>query len=219
MRLTARFFPFALTVALMGTLSVPNVADAVSGQLKARIAGAKDDVKESKKLLKDDKKDLRSITKLAEKWTSARDSGNTDKMARIDEDLLDWLREELSENREDRTRARVELESTGAEVNPQPVRTRRGRPVSTGPQDNARQADARSDLEAEREDARNTREVAEALREVQRRYAVGTAGPRVHTEKLQLLSDLVRSARRDYRRSTRELAEDEDRLDQLKARR
>jgi hypothetical protein len=219
MRLTARFFPFAVTLALLGTLSVPNVAEAVSGQLKARIAAAKDDVKESKKLLKDDKKDLRGIDKLSDKWHAAREVGNTDKMARIDEDLLEWLREELAENRQDRARARAELESTGAEVNPQPTRTRRGRAVDRGPQDNERQADARSDFEAEREDARNTRELAEALREIQRRYEAGTAGPRVHTQKSELLRDLVRSARRDYRRSTRELAEDEERLERLKARR
>ncbi len=219
MRLTARFFPFAITLALLGTLSVPNVADAVNGQLKARISSAKHDMKESKKLLKDDKKDLKSIDKLSDKWHAARDSGNTDKMARIDEDLMEWLREELSENRQDRARARAELESTGAEVTPTPTQNRRGRAVDRGPQDNARQADARSDFEAEREDARNTRELAEQLREVQRRYEAGTAGPRVHAQKSDLLRDLVRSARRDYRRSTRELAEDEERLERLKARR
>lgn len=219
MSLTDRFFPIVLTIALLGTFSVPSVADAVGPQLKAQIASAKSDMRESKKLLKDDKKDLKDIAKIAQKWQAARDSGNTSKMARVDEDLLEWLREELAENRQDRARARAELESTGAEVNPEPVRTRRGRAVDRGPQDNARQADARSDFEAEREDSRNTREIAESLRDVQRRYEAGTAGPRIHTQKSELLRDLVRSARRDYRRSTRELAEDEERFERLKARR
>lgn len=230
MRKNFRLLPFVLTLSVFGALSVPGVADAIPAQLKARISAAKDDVKESKKLMKDDEKDLKEIEKIAEKWHAAWQDGNDKKKAKLDEALLEWLQEELAENREDRRRARQELERTGAEVEPNtPTRSRssNANPQRQSPRaggagnagDNPAQADARADFEAEREDARNTREVAEQLQEIQRRFNRGTAGPQVHQDKSELLRELVRSARRDLRRATRELAEDEQRLERLKDRR
>jgi len=214
----SRILPLAIVLALMGSLTIPNTADAIPARLKARIAQAKDDVKTSKKLMKDDKKDLRSIERLARKWLDAADERNDSKMAKLDEDLLEWLREELRETRQDRARARAELEATGAEVEPQQTRRPRNARDRRSP-DNAAQADARSDFEAEREDMQATREIAESLRDLQREFESGSAGAAERREKADLLRDLVRGARRDLRRSTRELAEDEERLDELKARR
>jgi len=226
-----RILSTLLAAALLGSVAAPGVAAAVTDQLKAKISAAKDDVKISKKALKDDEKDLKAIEKIVQKWHDAWHDHNDKKLAKADEDLLAWLQEELAENREDRQRARRELIQAGGNPDAGPPRrparggarqrpgqggARRGQPAQAG---GPAAADAQTDLEAEREDFRRTREIATELRELQRRFTAGTAGPQVHQQKSDLLHELVRSARQDVRRATQELTEDETRLDRLKARR
>lgn len=227
-RFLPRLFAVALSLGLLGTLAMPDVAEAVSSQLKERISRAKDNVKESKKALKDNEKDLKEIEKILERWQAARQDRNDKKLSKADEDLLEWLREEIAENRADRQAARAELEAAGGSAEEAPTRARTGsggkvRPGGGGSSGRSREpaaaADARADFEAADADMRQTREIAEQLRELQGRFENGRAGQPAFEQKEELLRELVRGARRDVRRSTRELAEDEETLDRLKARR
>jgi hypothetical protein len=207
------------TLVALLAFGVANAPVAVAQDLDARIDRAKEHVKLSKKALKDDEGDLKDIEKILAKWLKANESGNDGKMAKVDESLLEWLQEELAENREDRAAARAELEATGASATPPRSSGGKTRPGQGRTAESAASAEARADYEAEEADLQQTREIAQSLRELQERFQAGTAGPRVREEKEELLRQLVRGARRDVRRATAELDEDSARYERLKGQR
>ncbi len=167
------------------------------------------DVKADKAAVKDANKDLREIERLQRKWEKAREKGNDNKLAKFDDQLDEWIRDELVENLADRKAAKNEFIRMGGDP---AVLTPRANKKKTKAFVPPRARDDQQDFIKVRSHFANTRQLATEIRGIQPAFTHGTAGRGLYEAKSDLIQALVVGAKRDIKRAEQELTEDERHL-------
>lgn len=193
-----------------------------AADVDAKVDAVKLDVKGDKDDIKDDKKDLKGITKLRKKWEKAVEKDKEETLAKVADDIKEWVTAEIAENRQETAESRAELVEGGGELRePTPdvkPNADGSKPAIKGEEpDSPAQADDRRDMREDRSDMRKTREIAVELHELLKKAEHGTLRGPGASDVTTLLAKLERAAERDLAHSEEELTEDEAQLDRLKS--
>lgn len=183
----------AIALAFATTIVPTYDADAAS----PKVDKAKAELKDAKAAAKDDKKDLKSLQKIVDKWHDMWQAQKHDKEMKWDEKLADWIAAERQENRAD-------------------IKEERGE--ANAAEGTRREGKEEKELETEKRRAQVTREVLKDLAEVNKKFMPTHRGKApAHKQKSKLLKALVKAATRDLALREKAVEAAETRLDRAKA--